>query len=117
MESHNGPPVKPPSPGDRKKAEGSFARRNNWVFIVIIAVLLIAAGGWFLVSRVKSVKNRYTTVHLDSAVDDDDDVDTTVIKVDTNKSNLAGNEDSVFTSPYVATGAARLNITGAAITY
>jgi len=117
MESYNGPPVRPPSPGERKKAEGSFARRNNWIFIVIIAVLLIAAGGWFLVSRVKTVKKQYTNIHLDSAVDEDDEVDTAAIKVDTGKTNMANEQHSVFTMPYVATGVARLNISGGAATY
>jgi len=117
MESYNGPPVRPPSRGERKKTEGSFARRNNWIFIVIIAVLLIAAGGWFLVNKVKTVKNQFTTAHLDSAVDDDDEVDTAAIKVDTSKSKLAGEMDSVFTKSYEPVEVARLNISGGAITY
>jgi hypothetical protein len=116
MESYNGPPVRPPNPGDKKKAEGSFARRNNWVIIIIIAVLLLVVAGWFAVRRVNMLKLQYSTIHLDSTVNDDDS-DTGTLKVDTAKTNMVNEQHGVFIMPYVATGVARLNISGGAATY
>jgi len=111
MESYNGPPVRPPSPGDKKKAEGSFARRNNWVIIVIIAVLLIAAGGWFLVSRVNTLKRVYSVnIPQDSAVNDSDDYNSPNHKI-------VYELDTVFAKPYLAAKIVKLNIKGAAMCY
>jgi len=100
MDTPDNPGVKPPNPNDAKKPEGSFVKRNTWLFIVVPVIILFGLGGWYVFKKIKSAtRSAFQHVKFE--------------KADTSSQENHYTKDTVFSEPYKAgTRIAKLNITG-----
>jgi len=53
MESPDNPRIEPPDPNNKKKAGGSFAKRNIWLIVIMSGVILIGGGSWYVYSKIR----------------------------------------------------------------
>jgi len=112
MESPGNPRIKPPDANDKKKAGGSFAKRNIWLIGVLAGVLLIGGVSWFIYKEVKRVTHfqKMVTMKVDSI--DNDDFDK-AFDADTVRFHY-----TIFAQPYSQSiRSAKLDITAGAVSF
>lgn len=103
MDPSNNRSIKPPVSSDIKKIDGSFTKRNFWIIIAAVAVVLIGSGVWFIFNKIKALTHsRYQNITFS----------------DTGKNTILYEKDGVFMQAYNAdVKVIKLNIQAGATSY